>query len=222
MSVAEASVKGASARGELGAGRSTAPSRSREETRRRLLDAGTELFAAEGLHAVSSARIARRAGVASGTFYLHFEDKRQLFRQIAFDALAALRARQDAAARRAAGDPVAEFRARIHELVAVAEEQGPLMRLLFGRGHEAGEVGEELIDALLPGLEERLRQRAAAGELRSGVHPAVAAQALAAMTTRVVAWYADDPSRCRREELVDTLLGMHPVFGAARSGAPSP
>ena len=41
-------------------------------------------FAEEGLHAVTSARIARRAGVATGTFYLHFADKHVLFEEIAF------------------------------------------------------------------------------------------------------------------------------------------
>ena len=61
----------------------TAAARSRRETRRRLVEAGTELFAREGLHGATSAQIARRAGVAAGTFYLHFRDKQDLFREIA-------------------------------------------------------------------------------------------------------------------------------------------
>ena len=60
----------------------TAAARSRRETRRRLVEAGTELFAREGLHGATSAQIARRAGVAAGTFYLHFRDKQDLFREI--------------------------------------------------------------------------------------------------------------------------------------------
>ena len=50
----------------------------REETRRRLLEAGTAAFAEIGLHGITTARIARRAGVGTGTFYLHFPDKHAL------------------------------------------------------------------------------------------------------------------------------------------------
>ena len=66
----------------------SAAARSRADTRRRLVEAGTDLFARDGLHGVTSARIARAAGVATGTFYLHFKDKEALFREIVFAALA--------------------------------------------------------------------------------------------------------------------------------------
>ena len=71
MSVAEADVS-------QGAATGTAPARSRADTRRRLLEAAVALFAERGLHGVTSAQIARRAGVATGTFYLHFPDDRFL------------------------------------------------------------------------------------------------------------------------------------------------
>ncbi|UCE86767.1 MAG: TetR/AcrR family transcriptional regulator [Deltaproteobacteria bacterium] len=192
-----------------------APDRSRAATRRRLKGAGTALFARRGLHGTTTAQIAHRAGVASGTFYLHFRDKHALFREIVFEALDALRDRLADASARAAADPVARVRERATELLAFADENRNLVRVLFGREHEAGELAEAVIDELVSGIEERLRGRIAAGAVPSGLHPAVAAQALAAMWARVVAWWLEDPRRAPREAVIETLVQIHPVYRAA-------
>ena len=128
MSVAESSL-------------TSAPARSRAETRRRLLEAATDLFASEGLHGATSARIAAAAGVATGTFYLHFRDKEELFREIVFAALERLRERMRCALRDVGRDPRAQVRARTSELVAFAEENRSLILVLFGRDHEGAALG---------------------------------------------------------------------------------
>lgn len=189
---------------------STAPARSREDTRRRLVEAGTALFAAEGLHAVTSARIARTAGVATGTFYLHFKDKQELFREIVFTVLSELRERQDRASRDHEDGSRAFLRARTEELLVFAEDRRDLIRVVFGRGGESATIGEEVMDAIVPGLERAFESRLAQGELATEVLPAIAAQAVAAMTTRVLAWWVEDPSRASREEVTQTLLALHP------------
>jgi AcrR family transcriptional regulator len=194
-----------------------APARSRAETRRRLLAAGTELFAREGLHGTTSTRIARAAGVAAGTFYLHFEDKQTLFREIAFEALRELRGRLARATEGAGPELRAQLRARMDELVAFAEAHRNLVRILFGRGDEAA-LGEDLLDELFPGVEARLRERMGAGSVEPGLHPAVAARALLAMWSRVVAWWVEDPSRAPRAAVVETLVRLHPI---ERSEAPA-
>lgn len=191
--------------------RTTAPGRSREATRRRLTEAAIQLFAHEGLHGATSARIARAAGVATGTFYLHFRDKQELFAAIVSSALADLRARLRRAIDGAGSEPRAQVRARTAELVAFAEDNRSLIRVLFGRRQEAGELAEDVLDALIPGIEESLRARAAAGELSADLHPGVAAQAIAAMSSRVLAWWVEDPTRASRDELIETLCRMHPV-----------
>ena len=53
-----------------------------EATRRGLLDAARELFAAEGYADVSIDEICRRARVTKGALYHHFRDKRDLFRAV--------------------------------------------------------------------------------------------------------------------------------------------
>jgi AcrR family transcriptional regulator len=202
MSVAEADVNRA-------VSAETAPARSRAETRRRLLEAAVALFAEHGLHGVTSAQIARRAGVATGTFYLHFADKEALFREIAFAALADLRARQERASAGLAPGSREYLRVRTEELIAFAAEERELIRMVFGRAESAG-LADEVREAVVPEIQRWLERSRAEGRAPADLHPAVAAQAHAAVLTRVIAWWAADPSRATREQVVATLLRMNP------------
>jgi AcrR family transcriptional regulator len=199
----------------------TAPERSREATRQRLVVAGTELFASQGLHATTSVQVARRAGVAAGTFYLHFKDKHVLFREISYAAFASLRERLANASARGGNDPLAVVRARVEELLDFAEENRSLVQLLFGREHSADTLSEEIFDGIVPGIEAGLRKRIAAGQA-APLDPAVTAQALAAMWTRVATWWVEDPTRAPREAVVETLVQLHPFANVALSGANIP
>jgi len=67
--------------------------RKKAETRRRLLDAARTLFVERGYHEVRPQDIARLADVASGTFYTHFSDKREVFLAFVAEAGDALLAR---------------------------------------------------------------------------------------------------------------------------------
>lgn len=53
-----------------------------EERYRAILEAATEVFAAEGYAAARLDEVARRAGIAKGTIYLYFKDKQDLFEQL--------------------------------------------------------------------------------------------------------------------------------------------
>src|SRR5581483_5672485 len=50
-----------------------------ELTRERLIDAAATLFNRLGYHGTDSNSIAKEAGYATGTFYKHFQDKREAF-----------------------------------------------------------------------------------------------------------------------------------------------
>ena len=199
MSVADSSVNLAE----------SAPARSRADTRRRLLEAGTALFAENGLHGVTSAQIARHARVATGTFYLHFADKEALFHEIAFAALAELRARQERASAGVALGSREYLRLRTEELIAFAAEKRELIRMVFGRAESAG-LADEVREAVVPEIQRWLERRAREGVAPPDLHPAVAAQAHAAVLTRVIAWWATDPTRASREQVVETLLRLNP------------
>ena len=59
----------------------TKPERHRQpvETRRALIEAAAKIFNSAGYHGTDSNRIAREAGYAPGTFYVHFPDKLAIF-----------------------------------------------------------------------------------------------------------------------------------------------
>ncbi|MDD2556996.1 MAG: TetR/AcrR family transcriptional regulator [Desulfuromonadaceae bacterium] len=54
------------------------PSTKKQSKRQALLEAALELFAEHGLTRASTAQIAKRAGVASGTLFFHFNSKEEL------------------------------------------------------------------------------------------------------------------------------------------------
>lgn len=180
------------------------------QTRRRLVDAATALFAERGLHGVTSADIASRAGVATGTFYLHFKDKHELFHALVFAALDRLFERQDRAAAEFAQDSEQERLARTRELVAFTEENRDLIRVVFGRSAESAAIVEEIHELAAGDLEARFARMVAAGKLSPALPPALAAQAHAAALTRLVAWWAHDPRRADKEALIQALCQLEP------------
>jgi AcrR family transcriptional regulator len=59
--------------------RSLSPSTARgEATRQKVLEAAEQVFGEKGYHSASVTEITRAAGVAQGTFYLYFDNKRDL------------------------------------------------------------------------------------------------------------------------------------------------
>ena len=56
-----------------------------EATRRKLLEAAEEVFAALGYHEASIVKITERGGVGLGTFYLYFDSKQQIFEELVID-----------------------------------------------------------------------------------------------------------------------------------------
>lgn len=56
-----------------------APSRRRENTRTRLMDAAAQLFAEVGIEAASVESVSERAGFTRGAFYSNFASKEELF-----------------------------------------------------------------------------------------------------------------------------------------------
>jgi AcrR family transcriptional regulator len=56
--------------------------RAPEETRKNLITAAAKLFNTAGYFSTDSNRIAREAGYAPGTFYVHFADKLAIFLEV--------------------------------------------------------------------------------------------------------------------------------------------
>lgn len=186
---------------------SSAPARSRVQTRQRLLAAATRLFADRGLHGVTSHEIARAAGVAAGTFYLHFRDKTDVHRHLVFHAMEELQARVQQALGAAAGDVLGQ-RARAEAIVAFAEQNRDLVRILFSTDAEAASVEADVLALLSEGLEARLRRDREDGAFPLDLDPAVCARAHVGMTAQLIDWWTQDPSRASRDTIIDTLVRL--------------
>ncbi len=52
------------------------------ETKNKILDAAFDLFSEKGFHGTNSNEIAKKAGVAIGTFYAYFPDKKPVFIEV--------------------------------------------------------------------------------------------------------------------------------------------
>lgn len=191
-------------RAKQGAG-GRAAERARAATRAALRASGQKLLAEHGLHAVTSHAIASAAGVAAGTFYLHFRDKEELFRELVSGAVAELEARLERSVLPLRERPAEAARVRAEVMLGFAEDHGELVVLLFGRAGEAGDVAADALDRLAARLEENL---CAPETTRSSLHPAAAAQAIVGMWTRIVTWWAERPGRAPRDAVLETLVEL--------------
>ena len=174
----------------------------RAATRRRLRASGLELFAERGLHAITTHDIAHHAGLAAGTFYLHFEDKQALFREIVLEAVEELREALQSAI---TGTPPGGDAVRAHAaaLLDFASRNRPVIRILFSGDRDASTLEQDVLNALADSLARGRTQR---GLVPTGANPAVFAQALVGMFARVVAWWVEDPEQATREQVIDTLV----------------
>jgi len=186
----------------------SAPARSRLQTRQRLVEAAGRLFAERGLHGVTSHDIARAAGVAAGTFYLHFRDKTDLYRHIVFRTIEDLVERVQRAVAEAAPTPALLLRARAETIVDFAEENRGLVRILFSRDAESSAVEDDVLSRLAAGLEVRLRREREDGNFPLDLDPAVCARAHVGMTAHLIDWWTQDPSRASRGHIVETLVRL--------------
>ena len=107
----------------------------------RLLQAGTELMAREGLDGVNTNTIARAAQVGVGTFYQHFADKFALHRAIVQKALEGLQQRLAEVHRASQHQPIEDqVRSGLAALVGFAQEDPSLFRVTFGRSAAAARL----------------------------------------------------------------------------------
>ena len=192
----------------VSAGAVGARERSRFETRRRLLEAGTEIFARQGEAKTRITDIASAADVAPGTMYCHFKDKGDLLREILAQAVADLHGRLRNLVERS-DVPIADsVREHTEVLVCFAEEHPMLCRLLFSTEVATMDIGADFLAAFAHMQEDRLREGMAEGYFRPDLDPTVAAHALVGMLTHVLYWWTEDPTRASREAVIDTITNL--------------
>lgn len=109
------------------------------ETRRRLVTAAVELAAEHGWRGATVERIAARAGVAKGTFFVHFKTKEAIVLALVHHQISAAAAARDAAI--SAGTPVDGLRAATMTLGAEAASNIEVSRAVLIAILESREIG---------------------------------------------------------------------------------
>ncbi|MEM9176009.1 MAG: TetR/AcrR family transcriptional regulator [Myxococcota bacterium] len=183
-------------------------------TRARFLEAGRRLFAEHGLAGVTSHAIAEAAGYAAGTFYLHFKDKHALFDELAESAAQALEDRLLAVMVEKTEIPDIAY-AQADAMVSFAAEQRELLLIAFHRGGESSDVGARILERLAAGVSSRRREFYADSGGIPAFDPDVLAQAIVGMWAQVLVWWAEDPSRATREDVIRTMTHFQ-LFGSRR------
>ncbi len=129
-----------------------------EDTRQEIIQSAHDLFIRQGYHGTSMRQIARKAGIALGGLYNHFEGKEDVFREVFFtyhpyhDFLPAIMAAQ--------GDDVEQFVRDAFDRVMTALEKRPyFMNLMFIEVVEFKSVhAHELFSQLMPQLGELVQR----------------------------------------------------------------
>lgn len=118
-----------------------------EPTRDRIVAAARRLFAERGYRGATTSEIARAAGVAEGTIYRHFKDKKELFLACVEPAVSAA---VDAALQMPSGQSPREVvRQRIAARVAVIQEHLDAFNILFTEAPYHPELADLLVDQVL-------------------------------------------------------------------------
>jgi AcrR family transcriptional regulator len=180
--------------------------RRREATRRALLDAGAAEFARFGFDGARVSRIARAAGVANATFYVHFRDRADLFDALLTRALDEVSARL-ARVRADATDAHALAHAEVETVVEFAEANRALLQAAIVRG-DGATPGAGMMEMVALRREQELRSRIADGVLPDAIDPAVAARAETAMMVHGIGWWLRSTRPVTRAALVDTLCAL--------------
>jgi AcrR family transcriptional regulator len=108
--------------------------RLRDETARAILDAAEAVLSEEGL-AARMERIAERAGVAVGTLYNHFQDRKALVEALSCSRKESFLARLDRALAEGEGRPVREqLRALLGAVAEHAQAHGRYLSMLVQSG----------------------------------------------------------------------------------------
>jgi AcrR family transcriptional regulator len=142
-------------------------------TRARLLDAAARLLGETGYGNLSASAVARAAGVAQPTFYVHFRDKDDLLRTLGEERIGALRARLRAARERVLkGEGIEAVRETFRVPLQAWAEQPGLLRLSLQEMQQPGSP----IGIVARQLREEVRRDLADDLVRFGVPASTAAE----------------------------------------------
>lgn len=128
----------------------------REQRREQVLDAAKSVFAKKGFHRSSIADIIQRAGIARGTFYLYFKNKRDIFDCLLDSLLEQVDQRiPTIQVGKGKPPPLEQLKTNLTRVTTLSLEEPALIQILF---HHAMGLDKEL-DRKVQAFYEMLRRR---------------------------------------------------------------
>jgi AcrR family transcriptional regulator len=142
------------------------------ERRQAIIEAAMEEFISRGFAATRLDDIAKRAGVAKGTIYLHFKDKESMFEELIRTAIVPLVGRMQGPPPAGASvrDLIEAFALNfIHEVVTT--RRGDIVRLIVAEGPRFPSIADfyyrEVVSKGLAGMRAMVELGIARGEIRN-------------------------------------------------------
>jgi AcrR family transcriptional regulator len=175
-------------------------------TRKKLIDAAEALFGQKGFHATGISDITRSAGVAQGTFYLYFDGKEQIFRELVVYLSHELRLRLQQATAGVTARLEAE-EVGVRAFIDFAAQHRNLYRIVFESQFIDPSLFRWYYERIAQGYARGLEQAAQRGEVRAGDAETLAYCLMGAahfLGMRWVVWEGSAPP----PEAMETLLSF--------------
>jgi AcrR family transcriptional regulator len=153
--------------------RASGARKTKDERRREILSAARDVFVEKGFAAATVDDIVAKAGVARGTFYLYYPDKRAIFEALVDDFLSRISACiRSIDLGPGAKTPAQQLRANLARVVGLALSEPTIVKLAFfdatGIDPELDEKLHVYYEALRTLIDESLAVGQALGMVRSG------------------------------------------------------
>ncbi len=193
--------------------KATIKERLKEETRSAIIDEAIKAFSELGYHGMKIAAVAREAGVANGTFYLHFKDKEALYSEIVSMANSKLGSGIFAAHNFNGGKGDTD-RAELQAVMDFAENHSDLMRIALDTSAPAAQSNTDLLAPLINIRISELEKGIKDGQIYSGIHPEIGARAEMSMALSVIQWWTNNRGKATKEQVLDTLCHIRRSWSA--------
>ena len=177
------------------------------KTRRRILLAGVQAFAKYGFHGMKIAAVARDAGIANGTFYLHFKDKTELYLEIVRTAVSLLSAQLFAIHNYETNKGIID-RKEIEAILSFAENNRDLCIIMLDPRLSELAGHDDLFKPLTEIRINDLKKGIESGNISREINPVIAARAEIGMIISVIQWWTNNNTQISREEFIATLTQL--------------
>lgn len=178
---------------------------SKARTRQTIMRVARELFSRQGFAETYADEIARQADVGVGTIYSHFGDKDGLLREILLETADDLYQRIVRVYQNSSAAPLELARAHVDTLVTYIEENNQTSSFVLSLMLSGHPTARPMLDRAVEQVEQNILQGQAMGIFRQDINPQLAARAETQMNLGLLAWWAENPHRASREEVIDTL-----------------